>query len=145
MYSLAQCVTCNTHSAVQCTAVQGTKHRTALYRSVFDTQHSTVQRLQNQCSLVGRSYRCCIVGPACVWYAGLDSSQLQAVSLALSSQDIALVHGPPGTGKQLPSLHTRLLWPESKSNANMLCCLYVCKTYCRLGQVLARCSCLLPG
>ncbi|PNH09678.1 DNA-binding protein SMUBP-2 [Tetrabaena socialis] len=30
---------------------------------------------------------------------GLDQSQLSAVSLALSSQDVALVHGPPGTGK----------------------------------------------
>ena len=41
-------------------------------------------------------------------YAGLDSSQLAAVALALSSQDIALVHGPPGTGKisdaEMPSL-----------------------------------------
>ena len=32
-------------------------------------------------------------------HAGLDASQLEAVKLALSSQDIALVHGPPGTGK----------------------------------------------
>ena len=35
----------------------------------------------------------------CSCITGLDSSQLEAVSLALSSQDIALVHGPPGTGK----------------------------------------------
>ncbi|MEW5310653.1 MAG: hypothetical protein WDW38_002430 [Sanguina aurantia] len=31
--------------------------------------------------------------------AGLDASQLAAVSLALAAQDVALVHGPPGTGK----------------------------------------------
>ncbi|GFR40163.1 hypothetical protein Agub_g720 [Astrephomene gubernaculifera] len=30
---------------------------------------------------------------------GLDESQRAAVTLALSSQDVALVHGPPGTGK----------------------------------------------
>lgn len=37
--------------------------------------------------------------------AGLDASQLEAVKLALSSQDIALVHGPPGTGEHLISRH----------------------------------------
>mmetsp|Transcript_21345 Transcript_21345/g.63970 ORF Transcript_21345/g.63970 Transcript_21345/m.63970 type:complete len:157 (+) Transcript_21345:1219-1689(+) len=30
---------------------------------------------------------------------GLDDSQRAAVSLALAAKDIALVHGPPGTGK----------------------------------------------
>ncbi len=30
---------------------------------------------------------------------GLDDSQQCAVSLALASQDVALIHGPPGTGK----------------------------------------------
>ncbi|GIL72076.1 hypothetical protein Vretimale_514 [Volvox reticuliferus] len=30
---------------------------------------------------------------------GLDASQRAAVTLALGSQDVALVHGPPGTGK----------------------------------------------
>ena len=29
----------------------------------------------------------------------LDASQIEAVSMLLSSQDVALVHGPPGTGK----------------------------------------------
>ncbi|GAB4814237.1 hypothetical protein N2152v2_001283 [Parachlorella kessleri] len=31
--------------------------------------------------------------------AGLDESQQRAVTLALASQDVALIHGPPGTGK----------------------------------------------
>ena len=31
--------------------------------------------------------------------SGLDFSQLRAVDRALASKDIALIHGPPGTGK----------------------------------------------
>jgi Holliday junction resolvasome RuvABC ATP-dependent DNA helicase subunit len=30
---------------------------------------------------------------------GLDASQLAAVKHALSAADVALIHGPPGTGK----------------------------------------------
>ncbi|KXZ43249.1 hypothetical protein GPECTOR_96g715 [Gonium pectorale] len=48
----------------------------------------------------GREPRLVSVPP--VWRprnAGLDESQCAAVTLALSSQDLALVHGPPGTGK----------------------------------------------
>ncbi|GLC34608.1 hypothetical protein PLESTM_000216800 [Pleodorina starrii] len=43
-----------------------------------------------------------IAAAAPAWTAlnkGLDESQRSAVSLALASQDVALVHGPPGTGK----------------------------------------------
>lgn len=31
--------------------------------------------------------------------AGLDESQVRAVGRALAAQDVALIHGPPGTGK----------------------------------------------
>ena len=31
--------------------------------------------------------------------AGLDDSQVKAVGRALAAQDVALIHGPPGTGK----------------------------------------------
>ena len=31
--------------------------------------------------------------------SGLDVSQMRAVSLALCAKDLALIHGPPGTGK----------------------------------------------
>ena len=30
---------------------------------------------------------------------GLDGSQRRAVGLALAALDVALIHGPPGTGK----------------------------------------------
>ena len=31
--------------------------------------------------------------------AGLDASQVAAVGYALAAKDVALIHGPPGTGK----------------------------------------------
>lgn len=31
--------------------------------------------------------------------AGLDRSQQEAVSFALAQKDVAIIHGPPGTGK----------------------------------------------
>jgi DNA polymerase alpha-associated DNA helicase A len=31
--------------------------------------------------------------------AGLNSTQVEAVKFALAAQDVALIHGPPGTGK----------------------------------------------
>jgi Cdc6-like AAA superfamily ATPase len=31
--------------------------------------------------------------------AGLNSSQLEAIDFALAASDLALIHGPPGTGK----------------------------------------------
>ncbi len=30
---------------------------------------------------------------------GLDDSQKEAVSFAISQKDVAIIHGPPGTGK----------------------------------------------
>ncbi|KAL6763961.1 P-loop containing nucleoside triphosphate hydrolase protein [Haematococcus lacustris] len=42
------------------------------------------------------------VSPAPVWKpvnSGLDCSQQAAVSMALAAKDLALIHGPPGTGK----------------------------------------------
>lgn len=30
---------------------------------------------------------------------GLDNSQREAVSFAISQKDVAIIHGPPGTGK----------------------------------------------
>jgi len=38
-------------------------------------------------------------GDGALFNASLDASQAEAVRFALSSQDVALIHGPPGTGK----------------------------------------------
>lgn len=42
----------------------------------------------------------CVHSDALEWINnGLDSSQKEAVSFALSQKDVAIIHGPPGTGK----------------------------------------------
>jgi ATP-dependent RNA/DNA helicase IGHMBP2 len=37
--------------------------------------------------------------PGGMFNSGLDSSQRAAVTFALETEDVALIHGPPGTGK----------------------------------------------
>ena len=46
--------------------------------------------------------------------AGLDESQRQAVSHALAAQDVALIHGPPGTGA--PPFASYQPGPDASSN-----------------------------
>lgn len=63
-----------------------------------------------------------------MWCAGLDSSQVRAVSLALSSQDIALVHGPPGTGKQFTLLAHTIHQGYSLEHVRYICVI-LCAVY----------------
>ena len=42
---------------------------------------------------------CPNIGPTQWFNDNLDQSQREAVSFALSSHDISIIHGPPGTGK----------------------------------------------
>ena len=42
------------------------------------------------------------IGPSQWFNENLDSSQRDAVSFALCSRDIAIIHGPPGTGRHRP-------------------------------------------
>jgi MoxR-like ATPase len=39
------------------------------------------------------------VAPVTPFRPGLNESQLSAIAVALASQDVCLIHGPPGTGK----------------------------------------------
>ena len=38
-------------------------------------------------------------GDVAFFNQGLDDSQREAVSFALSQREVAVIHGPPGTGK----------------------------------------------
>ncbi|XP_072551068.1 DNA-binding protein SMUBP-2 [Salminus brasiliensis] len=51
---------------------------------------------------------------------GLDNSQKEAVSFALSQKDVAIIHGPPGTGKTTTVVEVIL--QAVKQNQKVLCC-----------------------
>ena len=71
-------------------------HKPGTVPSISAMQQSHTFALGNiiRCQSLQASYILLCAAP----WTGLDASQLKAVGLALSSQDIALVHGPPGTG-----------------------------------------------
>eukprot|EP00798_Chlamydomonas_sp_ICE-L_P008550 gene8550-33983_t len=52
--------------------------------------------------------------------SGLDESQRKAISLALSAKDVALIHGPPGTGKTTAVVE--LINQEVKRGNRVLAC-----------------------
>ena len=51
---------------------------------------------------------------------GLDASQIDAVAHALSAADVALIHGPPGTGKTTATVE--YVTQEVARGARVLCC-----------------------
>ncbi|TRY66412.1 hypothetical protein DNTS_003371 [Danionella cerebrum] len=51
---------------------------------------------------------------------GLDDSQKEAVSFALSQKDVAIIHGPPGTGKTTTVVEAIL--QAVKQEQKVLCC-----------------------
>lgn len=51
---------------------------------------------------------------------GLDNSQKEAVSFALSQKDVAIIHGPPGTGKTTTVVEVIL--QAVKQDQKVLCC-----------------------
>ncbi|KAL7878795.1 hypothetical protein AOLI_G00097690 [Acnodon oligacanthus] len=55
------------------------------------------------------------------WFnSGLDDSQKEAVSFALSQKDVAIIHGPPGTGKTTTMVEVIL--QAVKQGQKVLCC-----------------------
>uniref|UniRef100_A0A3P9AM05 DNA-binding protein SMUBP-2 n=1 Tax=Esox lucius TaxID=8010 RepID=A0A3P9AM05_ESOLU len=51
---------------------------------------------------------------------GLDSSQREAVSFALSQREVAVIHGPPGTGKTTTVVE--IILQAVKQGLKVLCC-----------------------
>lgn len=54
-----------------------------LFNVLFSNKEPAFQQIQEWCPINN----------------ALDTSQIEAISMLLSSQDVALIHGPPGTGK----------------------------------------------
>ncbi|XP_030621793.1 DNA-binding protein SMUBP-2 [Chanos chanos] len=52
--------------------------------------------------------------------AGLDESQKEAVTFALSQKDVAIIHGPPGTGKTTTVVE--IILQAIKQGQKILCC-----------------------
>ncbi|CAF3459853.1 unnamed protein product [Rotaria sp. Silwood1] len=60
-------------------------------------------------------------GPSQWFNENLDQSQREAVSFALASRDISIIHGPPGTGKTT-TIVEYILQEALKRDAKILCC-----------------------
>ncbi|CAF1230518.1 unnamed protein product [Adineta ricciae] len=60
-------------------------------------------------------------GPSQWFNENLDESQRDAVNFALSSRDISIIHGPPGTGKTT-TIVEYILQEALKRDAKILCC-----------------------
>ncbi|CAF3479561.1 unnamed protein product [Adineta steineri] len=60
-------------------------------------------------------------GPSQWFNENLDESQREAVSFALASRDISIIHGPPGTGKTT-TIVEYILQEALKRDAKILCC-----------------------
>lgn len=60
-------------------------------------------------------------GPTQWFNENLDESQREAVGFALASRDIAIIHGPPGTGKTT-TIVEYIFQEALKRDAKILCC-----------------------
>ncbi|XP_039091327.1 DNA-binding protein SMUBP-2 [Hyaena hyaena] len=64
--------------------------------------------------------------PACeiqlppFWNTSLDASQQEAVSFALSQKELAIIHGPPGTGKTTTVVE--IILQAVRQGSKVLCC-----------------------
>ncbi|XP_046889814.1 DNA-binding protein SMUBP-2 [Hypomesus transpacificus] len=69
---------------------------------------------------------------------GLDDSQREAVSFALSQREVAVIHGPPGTGKTTTVLEVIL--QAVKQGQKVLCCASSNVAVDNLVERLAKCK-----
>ncbi|XP_040826885.1 DNA-binding protein SMUBP-2 isoform X2 [Ochotona curzoniae] len=60
------------------------------------------------------------IGPLAFFNTALDASQKEAVSFALSQKELAIIHGPPGTGKTTTVVEVIL--QAVKQGLKVLCC-----------------------
>ncbi|KAK2848093.1 hypothetical protein Q7C36_009775 [Tachysurus vachellii] len=70
--------------------------------------------------------------------AGLDRSQQEAVSFALAQKDVAIIHGPPGTGKTTTVVEVIL--QAIKQGQKVLCCAPSNVAVDNLVERLAKCK-----
>lgn len=70
--------------------------------------------------------------------SGLDDSQRQAVAFALSQREVAVIHGPPGTGKTTTVVEVIL--QAVKQGQKVLCCAPSNVAVDNLVERLARCK-----
>ncbi|XP_016041773.2 LOW QUALITY PROTEIN: DNA-binding protein SMUBP-2 [Erinaceus europaeus] len=59
-------------------------------------------------------------GPLTFFNTGLDASQQEAVSFALAQKELAIIHGPPGTGKTTTVVE--VIRQAVKQGLKVLCC-----------------------
>ncbi|XP_062041322.1 DNA-binding protein SMUBP-2 [Lepus europaeus] len=80
----------------------------------------------------------CQTQPLVFFNAALDASQKEAVSFALSQKELAIIHGPPGTGKTTTVVEVIL--QAVKQGSKVLCCAPSNVAVDNLVERLARCK-----
>ncbi|XP_045414205.1 DNA-binding protein SMUBP-2 isoform X1 [Lemur catta] len=78
------------------------------------------------------------INPVTFYNASLDTSQKEAVSFALSQKELAIIHGPPGTGKTTTVVE--IILQAVKQGLKVLCCAPSNVAVDNLVERLARCK-----
>lgn len=89
------------------------KQRQGIAHHLLDVAFDNVEPIPTNASLND--------GPSQWFNENLDESQRDAVTFALASRDISIIHGPPGTGKTT-TIVEYMLQEALKRDAKILCC-----------------------